>query len=308
MNEDIYIVGAGAVGKTLAVFLKHKGKNVTIIRGSQDNQLSIFEEISILINGNIQISELIEVRTLSSYSQLNGLVILTNKSFGNSGLATKLARKAIDCPIVLLQNGLGVERAFLHFEFTSLYRCVLFVSCENVSESIVKYKSVAPSPIGVINGKRSSLESIVSLLGNEYMKFEADSDINVLVWKKAIANCVFNSICPLLEVDNGIFFRDSIAFQIAQSVIFECVTIANKLGVNINVSEVEEQLLMISKRSHGQFISTHQDIKNGRMTEIDSFNYEVVRLAAELGLPGQVTNTKILGELIMVKSKLNFRG
>ena len=37
MEERIFIIGAGAVGKALAVFLKLEGRSVCIIRGSMDN-------------------------------------------------------------------------------------------------------------------------------------------------------------------------------------------------------------------------------------------------------------------------------
>ncbi|HCZ36261.1 MAG TPA: ketopantoate reductase, partial [Cytophagales bacterium] len=32
--NNIYIIGAGAIGKALAVFLNRAGKNVTLVRGS----------------------------------------------------------------------------------------------------------------------------------------------------------------------------------------------------------------------------------------------------------------------------------
>ncbi len=61
---------------------------------------------------------------------------------------------------------------------------------------------------------------------------------------------------------------------------------------------------MISKLSDGQFISTLQDIRNHRKTEIDTLNFEIVRLVTELNCENLCTETKLLGELTKAKSVL----
>ena len=129
-------------------------------------------------------------------------------------------------------------------------------------------------------------------------------DIQPIIWKKAIVNSVFNSICPLLEIDNGIFYRDESVFQIAKRIIRECVQISTANGVSLNVDQVIESLVLISEGSDGQFISTLQDIRKKRKTEIETLNFEIVRIAATLGKENLVTETKLLGELIRIKSEL----
>jgi 2-dehydropantoate 2-reductase len=49
------------------------------------------------------------------------------------------------------------------------------------------------------------LENIILQLNNSHFQFRAEENIQPLIWKKAINNCIFNSICPLLETDNGSF-------------------------------------------------------------------------------------------------------
>ncbi|RFZ84203.1 hypothetical protein DYU05_00805 [Mucilaginibacter terrenus] len=39
--------------------------------------------------------------------------------------------------------------------------------------------------------------------------------------------CVFNSVCPLLEVDNGAFYREPAAMKLAERIIEECAIMAN---------------------------------------------------------------------------------
>ncbi|MET3126167.1 2-dehydropantoate 2-reductase [Arcicella rosea] len=306
MENNIYIIGAGAVGKALAVFLKLEGKNVYIIRGSVDNIPTQYETISVQIDTQTILKADIEVTSLSSHSAFDGILVVTNKSFGNEKLAETLKLSAKYSPIVLLQNGLGVESPFLEKGFTDIHRCVLFTTCQVVAENLVRFKPVAVSQIGIINGKEDTLQHIVNHLNNPIFQFRSEENIQYTIWKKAIANCVFNSICPLLDTDNGVFLRDKGVMDLAQNVISECVAIANLSGIEITEQEVIESVLMISKMSDGQLISTLQDINNKRKTEIETLNFAVVAIAQKLGKKNQVVQTKLLGELTKIKADLKF--
>lgn len=305
MESKIYIIGAGAVGKALAVFLKLQGKNVCIVRGSVDNTSTQIETISIQMDMETTLKADIEVSTLSSHSAFDGILVVTSKSFGNESLAKILKSRAKNTPIVLLQNGLGVENPFIQEGFTDLHRCVLFTTCQVVGENLVRFKPVAESLVGQISGQLESLDHITNQLNNPIFKFRTEVNIQYTIWKKAIANCVFNSICPLLDTDNGIFLRNKDVIELAEKVIQECVNIANLSGIEISVNEVIESVKMISKMSDGQLISTLQDINNKRPTEIETLNFEVVAIAKRLGKESEVTHTKLLGELTKMKADLN---
>jgi 2-dehydropantoate 2-reductase len=305
MESSIYIIGAGAIGKTLAVALKHNNKSVVLVRGTVDEMVDYREKITVILNDKSELEEEIEVTSLSNLAQLNGIILLTNKSYGNDDLAIKLKDKVGHSPIVLLQNGLGVEQPFVRNEFPEIYRCVLFATCQNISESRISYKPVSVSPVGEISRQRTYLKYIIDLIDSPDFKFKVEENIQIVAWKKAIINCVFNSVCPLLEIDNGIFHRDEKALGIGKTVIEECTAIASEIGIVLDVNEIKDQLLMISKRSDGQFISTYHDIKNRRRTEIDTLNFEVVRIARENWKEDVVPVTKALGELIKIKSALS---
>lgn len=301
----IYIIGAGAIGKALAVFLKINGKNVELIRGSVDEGSSYYDEITLNLKDDRKLKAKIKFNTLINLPVLDGLIILTNKSFGNAGLSEKLKGKIHDSPIVILQNGLGVERPFIENGFQEVFRCVLFVTGQGISKNEVNYKPVSLSPIGAVRQRKFTAEAIVREINTPGFGFTVEKPIERIVWKKAIANCVFNSICPLLDVDNGVFHRDKEAFSMAKRIIKECVAISKGEGIDLGPEEVENQVIAISKMSDGQFISTLQDIRNNRETEIDTLNFEIYRIALEKNMEGLVLETKLLGDLIKLKSALN---
>jgi len=299
--EPVYIIGAGAIGKVLAVCLSISGKKVVLLRGSVDNGENHRENIRVKLSSQEIIEAEIAIDTLSNYPNLEGLVVLCIKSYGNAALADALKDKIGSSPIVLLQNGLGVEQAFIYFP--SVYRCVLFATSQPVSDTELNFKQVDISLIGKISdSEETSLGYIAGLLNTPYFGFSAEPDIQPVIWKKAIVNSVFNSVCPLLDTDNGIFHRNLQVLQIAESLVAECLRVAKEQGIDLNQAEVMDSLLLISRASDGQFISTLQDIRNHRPTEIATLNLAISGMAAT---EQAVTQTRLLGQLILLKSQLS---
>jgi 2-dehydropantoate 2-reductase len=307
-NHRIYIIGAGAIGKSLAVFLKLSGRQVTIIRGSVNDGSTSTERIRIEMADGTRHQADLDITTLENCSEIGGLVVLANKSFGNARLAAALKSKTGRSPIVLLQNGLGIEQPFITQQYPEIYRCVLFVTSQAVAPNTVRFKSVAVCPVGIEFGSPERLDGIVRQLTTPEFAFRSEPDIQQIIWKKVIVNCVFNTVCPLLEVDNGIFYKETAAHEIARRIISECVAVARAKGIALRTEEVEQSLIQISRLSDGQEISTLQDIRNNRRTEIETLNPEIVKIAQSLNMVNLVRETRLLGELTRLKAYMNMQG
>jgi 2-dehydropantoate 2-reductase len=167
---------------------------------------------------------------------------------------------------------------------------------------------VTASPIGVIRGDERELHRLVGTLNTAEFPFTSLDNIQQEVWKKGTINSVFNSICPLLEIDNGIFARDESTARLAREIVDECAAVMDRVGFHISADEIMKQLFAISRRSDGQLISTLQDINNGRETEIEYLNLGIARIAAAAVPDVSVSLTRALGEMIKIKSSLRARG
>lgn len=293
----IYIIGAGAIGQALAVLLQNAGKEVLLVKSrpitpvqSQDIKVQLAERT---------LQATIRVVSLDTAVFGAGLILVTTKSFANGAIAAKL--KNTNQPVVLLQNGLNIEQPFIDQHIRQLYRCVLLVTAQFNADGTVGFKPVSACPVGLVKGEQGMRDQLVAQLDNPWFQFKSEAGIQPQIWKKVIANCVFNSICPLLDADNGIFYKNEVALQIARVVTKECLAVAEQQGVKLSAQDVEDSLLSISRMSDGQLISTLQDIRNGRPTEIATLNAEIVRLAGDL----PVLYTRLLGELTALKSQLS---
>lgn len=297
----IYILGSGAVGFPLAAFLANAGRAVVAVRTSR-NDISKGTITVTVQNQSSRISAPVETISLSKLTDIHGTIVITTKSYANTAIAEALRDKAATGPIVILQNGLGVEKPFLDAGFASVYRCVLYVTAQPTAENDFAFRPVTASPIGIINGDEAGLQKCIEDLTTAGFPFRPEAKIQRETWKKAIINSVFNSICPLLDIDNGIFVRDEAAAKLAREVVRECLLLTDRLNLGLTESELMEQLLLISKRSDGQLISTLQDIRTGRQTEIESLNLEIARVAASMQPIIELPKVELLGNLILAKS------
>jgi 2-dehydropantoate 2-reductase len=300
-QETIYILGSGAVGFPLAVYLAQAGKRVVAVRTSRKDAPKGTITVTVH-NGAKRLSTPVETISLSQLPRLDGTIVITAKSYANQTIALALKDKAVTAPIVIMQNGVGVDKPFLEAGFASIYRCILYVTSQAMAEYDFTFRPITSSPIGIVNGNESGLKKCVEDLTTEGFPFHSEVNIQREIWKKAIINSVFNSICPLLEVDNGVFVRDETTANLAREVVRECVTLTDKLNLGLSESELMEQIKRISQGSDGQLISTLQDIRSGRQTEIEFLNLEIARVAASMQPGLQLPRVEFLGKMILAKS------
>jgi 2-dehydropantoate 2-reductase len=300
-KETIYILGSGAIGFPLAAYLANTGRTVVAVRTSRKDVPQGTITITVH-NGATRISTPVETISLARLTRLDGIIIIAAKSYANQAIALELKDKAATGPVVIMQNGVGVETPFLEAHFSPIYRCILYVTSQATSEYDFTFRPITPSPIGVVNGNESGLEKCVEALTTAGFPFHSEANIQREIWKKAIINSVFNSICPLLDVDNGVFVRAEETATLAREVVRECVTLTDRLKLGLSESELMAQILRISQGSDGQLISTLQDIRSGRPTEIEFLNLEIARVAASMQPGLQLPRVELLGKMILAKS------
>lgn len=300
-GETVYILGSGAIGFPLAVFLTNAGKKVVAVRTGRNDIPKSTVTVTVG-NGPDRESAAVETVSLSRLSRIRGTIVVCAKSYANSAIAHALQEKAATGSIVVMQNGVGVERPFLELQFPIILRSVLYMTSQANSQFDFTFRPIRSSPTGIISGDESNLKKCVTSLTTPGFPLHAETNIQREVWKKAIINSVFNSICPLLDVDNGIFVRDEDAVDMAREVVNECVTLTDRLNLDLGEGELMEQIMAISQGSQGQLISTLQDIRRGRPTEIDSLNLEIARVAASVEPGLNLPRTELLGRMTLIKS------
>ena len=303
-QSTIYIVGAGAIGMPLAVLLAYRGADVVAVRTSIEGLAPTVVEPTVELAAGEPVTAAVKTVSLSELGTLrDGVVVLTAKATANQTLAQKLPATCASLPVVILQNGINVERPFIEAGYRNLYRCVLYATGQADGNGGTRFREVTESPIGAVNGDPETARELAACLTTPEFRFRHEPNIEREAWKKAIINAAFNAICPLAEVDNGVFQREPALADMARTIIAESSAVAAGRGIEFAEGELMEQLLLISRRADGQLISTLQDINHGKQTEIDFLNLEIARVGAALNPPVDTPLTRTLGELILAKSQ-----
>ncbi len=270
------VIGCGSVGGPLAACLATAGRNVVAVRTSDPDQVAGTARCLVRLGGRSIEAELTTIG-LSRLPRLEGIAVVTAKAHLNERLARELAARMAGAPLVILQNGPGVEEPFGADFFPEIYRAVLYVTAEGSFASGFQFEAIAPSPVGVVRGTAAGLRRCVEAISTPVFPFRPEDDIRSEVWRKTIINCVSNTICPLLDCDNSVFTKDPDARELAQEFIDEGAALAAAMEVVADAKELLERVLLISSRSN-RLISTLQDIRNGRETEMRHLNLELARL------------------------------
>lgn len=303
-SDRIYILGAGSVGMSLAVHLANSGRLVTAVRTSADDIDPQATEVTVTGPEGRTFKSSVATVSLARLKRLAGVVVVTAKSYANHAIAARLKEMEILAPVVIMQNGVAVEDPYLALDALSIYRCILYVTGQKNGPHSYTFMPVTASLVGVVRGATEELDRLVRLLNTAEFPFIAHADIREEVWKKAAINAVFNSICTLLDVDNGIFVRDARAALLAREVVDECITVMQAMGFRVSAEAVMQQIFAVSRRSDGQLISTLQDINDGRDTEIDHLNLAIARIAGTVAPGAKISTTRVLGEMVRIKSTL----
>jgi len=302
-EQTVYIMGTGAVGMTLATSLVNNG--IKVIAVHMRNKEAPRETVRVSLNYKanfIQVS--VDTIGFSNLPSLDGVVVIAVKSYVNDYLAANLCDK-INGPVVILQNGISVEDPFIEARFPRIYRSVLYLTSQCSSRNAYEFYPFKPSPIGIVNGNEQELQDIVTILSTTTLPFHPTKDIQKDIWNKAIINIVFNSICALLDVDNGVFERNKVALALAKELVSECIALAEQLNLELRVDDLLAQIVQISKNAHGTIASTLQDIRRGQETEIEFLNLELVKIGERLTPKIKLPKTNFIGQLVLTKSIIN---
>ena len=152
--RPVYIIGSGSVGMALSACLVSEGRKAVAVR--TQNSESPWQTIKVsLHHGADRMHVSVETVGLSKVTNLDGIVAITAKSYANKSISLGLRNKLIKGPLVVMQNGVGVERPFIEAQLGDVFRCVLYLTSQSTSDSEFGFHSIKSSPIGIISGVSS---------------------------------------------------------------------------------------------------------------------------------------------------------
>ncbi|WP_028775471.1 ketopantoate reductase family protein [Shimazuella kribbensis] len=201
--------------------------------------------------------------------------------------------------VVAWQNGLGHVEKIEACHFPASYAVVTTEGAYKLSANHVQHTGYGYVRLGRLQSK----DGMDSFFSSFLQKFHIElvDHIEQYLWRKFAVNVVINPLTALLEVPNGKLMDLDIQATIYQLVNELCL-VADAKGICLKQADIYDQVSEVCSKTAKNFSSMLQDIRAGRLTEIDSLNGMVVTYANQCGLVVPTHST--LTDLIRAKSML----
>ena len=267
----ITIIGAGAIGTTLAALLSKKGTEISILSNKgieEDKEIMLKNFRGKTIRKKIRIINILDE---------SDWYILAVKSYDVRPLINSLKNKKAN--ILCCQNGIETYN-LLKTEINEkrLSHMVTGMGCSKIDTGKAEFKGSGFTFIGEFSGEiKGAINELANIMNESEIECKIVDNIFNYVWLKTIINSSINPVAAYNKVVNGKLSEPSLNDQV-KKICNESILIAQKIGIDLPLNPWEEVKNIIRNTSDNK-CSMLQDLENGNRTEIDAINGEIIRIA-----------------------------
>ena len=309
----VLIIGAGAVGLGLASFLLQSGCRITLLgRESAVNALATYglDRIGIFDKFHSPPESFTVLSNLNAvpFEQFDFALVCV-KSFDNEIVGQQIKnstfQKSSSLKFVLCQNGWGNAETFSQFvpqENIFNARIITGFACPERNKVDVTVHA-QPLHLGSLYGvDLKILMPLAQAFREGGMPSVVTTDISKDLWAKMLYNCPLNALGALLEVPYGLLGENKNTRKIMELIVNEVFSVMRAMGYethwNNSKSYLEDFYGKLLPSTYDHESSMLQDLRAGKMTEIDAINGVIV-------LEGEKRNILVPGNS-MIRNLLQF--
>lgn len=285
------IAGAGAMGGRIGVALKQAGYNVTLIDNWKEHVYNIntygleveTEEAVTLVN--------IPAILAKDVTMKFDVIIVLTKAMESESMLEKLQEAGCignDTRIVSMMNGLGhEERLSKIVPLSKIYLAVTMWTAGLKGPGQLLLEGTGSIDIQRADRKKDLFtEDILKMFNDAGLNAKVSDDVFKSICSKATVNSILNPLCTILDKNIFEFGNYEKSREMIIPIIDEIITVAAAKDIDLNGRELLEKIeATYSKATQGlHYPSMHQDYSNGRLTEIDYLNGQIVNYGESLGL------------------------
>ena len=276
---NITVIGPGAIGTLLAALLSNATVKISLLVKPEHKEL--------LRNGKIVLDNFKGRRLEKKIRIITELdnpdwIILAVKSYDVDNLIERLGNS--NAPILCCQNGIKT-----YLQLTEkigkdrIAYMVTGIGSSKIEAGEVEFRGTGFTFIGEASGEASPrIIDLSKVINKSGIKCEVVDDVLSYVWLKTIINSSINPVATYAKVINGELRKPELN-RIVHKICMESTNISTEIGITLPLepwSEIEK----IIRNTAENKCSMLQDLENGRQTEIDAINGEIVRIAESNGL------------------------
>lgn len=282
------VVGAGAMGGSLAAHAARAGHDVTVVDAAP-------EVVAAVRDGGIEVEApegafRAAVGATGEPAEVGvaDAVVLFVKAQHTAAAARSIAPLVgPDTAVATLQNGWGnADRIAAEVARSQLVIGVTYNSCTARGPGRVVHSGRGPTVVGPYSGDDlSRATAVAALLDGSGWAATATADVRTEIWRKLVLNCATLPTSALTRLPAGALGEPGALRDLVDAVAAEAVAVAVAQGLDVDVEERTAAIHDVLARAGSGRASMLQDVLAGRKTEIETVNGAVVALGTELGVP-----------------------
>ncbi|MDU9376498.1 2-dehydropantoate 2-reductase [Methanocorpusculaceae archaeon Sp1] len=281
----ILILGAGAVGLTVAAMLSEHAEVYAVCRKRYADAISADGFVMTGIWGEkacrFPCGESVPAGSWD-------YIIISTKSAATREICEKYHHLFGDAEVVSLQNGIGNEEIISEYTIHVIGAMIItgfewrgdnavFVSVDGGKTMFGRF------PKGVSD----AAQKLSDQFNASGIRSGVSADIKSVVWSKAFYSCSLNPLGAVMECPYG-DLRKTPAWNIITDIVTEAFAVSKAEGVELPQKSASAYLDFLLQEkippTAKHYSSMYQDIVGGRLTEIDYMNGAIVKLGEKHGI------------------------
>ncbi|MCC8193188.1 MAG: 2-dehydropantoate 2-reductase [Deltaproteobacteria bacterium] len=304
-KPHIVIIGAGAMGCLFGTGLREAGCAVTLVVRTPESAHAL-NASGIRIEGptgSRTVTGILATTDYAAAANASAVLVLV-KAPATKTVAASLAPHLTPNTLVLtLQNGLGnMEALCAALPASQVAAGITGNGATLLGVGHIRLGGLAETVLGELEGGfPARLEALGAILGKARFPVRISENITGAMWTKLLVNVGINPVGALTGLRNGGIITGRDSFCVAAAAVREAAKVADALGVRLETDDPVEHMRRAGELTAANENSMLQDLRAGRVTEIEAMNGEIERRGTALGIPVPVNAT--LASLVRSRQK-----
>ncbi len=288
--KKILVVGAGAVGGYFGAALFRAGADVTfLVRANTFEAISrtglnILSPLGDFLIYPPLIQEVSEIRAVD-------LIIMAVKCNDVAAVLKQIAPLLEGGAVLLtLQNGVGTEAQVLaaYKNKDCVVAGVAFITARRDQLGVIVHSRRGSISLGELSGEKSQRAiAIHALLTKAGIDCRLTTNIRRAKWEKLCWNATFNPLSVVMDHPISLILDSPSLLQVVRDGILEVIAVAAAEGISID-PKIIENTITVSYDLKEYYTSMYEDFRNGKESEIEYLNGDLVRRGKDHGVPTPV--------------------